>query len=145
MAEIYTVWWREAVWRTPVLSIPQVTEAAVCAWEYMPALKTRKLQASSLNDLASWSAEDEHVSLEYRSLPHLILFSVVVILLPRSLDSVLRDYLLAAASMNTDTEHNNHQQHHSRHHKSFSNTICLMAHIIVCPAITFCHHPHPRT
>lgn len=157
MPEIYTQCWWDAVWRTPVLSGPRFRQAAVCVWVYMPALKTRKLQASSLNDLASWSVEDELVLLAYQSLPRLILFSVVVILLPRILDSVLRDYLLTAASLNTDTEHNNpfyhphQQQHHSHHYKSIStiSMICLMACIIVCLAITFYHrryhHPHPTT
>lgn len=155
VAGIYAVWSWEAEWRTPVLSVPQVRDAAVCGWVYMAALKTGKLQASSLNDLPSWSIEDEPVSLEYQSLPCLILFFFVVTLLPHSLDSVLRDYLLAAASLTTDTENNNalyhpHQQNHTHHHKSISTIamICLMARIIVCPAITFYHcyhHPHPMT
>lgn len=73
----------------------------------MPALQTRKLQASSLNNPASCSGEDELVSSAQQSLPRLIFSSAVVVLLPRSLDSVLGDYLLAPASPRADTRDNN--------------------------------------
>lgn len=74
-----------------------------------------RLESYRLAQQMTSLAQEELISLACKSLPPLILFSVVVSSLPHSLDSVLGDYLLSVASLNTDTEHNNPLYYHHLH------------------------------